>query len=1823
METTLQGFRLSLQQRRAWQTQQDGTVCGCQCLVRMTGPLDVPALSAALAEVVRRHEILRTAFRRVPGLKVPVQVVDDVGTPLLDRIDLGYCQAAEQEAEIDCLLELDRRRPFELGNGRPIRAALIQLGEGEHRLLLTLPPVCSDSATLSNLVREIARAYAECLGAAEPGVDSMQYIDFSEWQNDWLAGEEVEEGKDYWRRWGLSGLIDLALPGEDPTHSPVFDCEALSLALSADEVRAARALAGRHETSPRVIFLGVWQALLARLSGDSGVTVGVVCDGRSYAEIEGTLGLFARTLPVRYDLAGLRFREILTRTAVALGEAEAWQDYFVADELLPSAQDGESLGFLPFAFECEERPEELVAGGLRFSVDRQFGFAERFKLRLVCSLAGEEGRAALQYDPQRYGREQIVRIAGHWRRLLLALLANPEREPADVDILDEAESRLLLDEWNRTAAPFPEVGIHQLIEARAAERPEAPALLCGGRVVTYAELDGRADRLARSLVDLGVRPGMVVGILADRSPEMVVGLLAVLKAGGAYVALDPEQPRARLLHLLEETAPVVLLAPRALAGSLPAHTARVVHLDDDPAPSSTDLPAADPRRLAYVVFTSGSTGWPKGVLIPHRGVVNYLTFLRTAYGLGESDIVLQIPDLTFDSSVRDLLGPLAAGARVVLVEKDLAKDPFTLLRKVRENGVTCLLSVVPTMLRALLDAAAGEPAPHDSVRLLLASGEVLRASDGAGVERVFGSGARLFNQYGPTECTMTSSFYPVPGGLNEGDATALPIGRPIPNARFYLLDDRMLPVPVGAPGELYIGGAGVASGYLNVPALTTERFVQNPFAAEPGARLYRTGDLAVYRPDGVLEFRGRADQQLKLRGVRVEPEEIEVALLDHPAVQRAVVIPREDTSGDVRLAAYVVPNRRPAVELSEEERYVLPNQMLIAQQNRYETDFFYEQIFVDKVELRHGVTLADGDVVFDVGANIGLFSLFVHMVCRNPRVYSFEPIPEIFATLSTNMELYGLGAKLFNCGLSDQEGSVQFSYYPHSSCQSGYYADASQETRMLHGIIARQKPGAGADESRYVEELVAERMESRAVLCPLKTVSQVLRENGLDRIDLLKIDTEKAELDVLRGVRDEDWPKIRQIVIEGHDLEGRLAQLVSLLESQGFEVVVEKDEMLEETCLFNVYGFRDRRPAEARSYRQQPQSERLPLASSELLSGEELRHFLRMRLPEVMVPSSFVILDSLPTTPNGKVDRRSLPAPEPLEAVREEAHRDARTPTEEIIAGIWAGVLKTERIDVREDFFALGGHSLLGTQAILRVNETFQISIPLRMLFDMPTVEGLARVVDEAVLSRQGLTAQPLRPAPRTGEIPLSFAQQRLWFVDQLQPGNSMFNLASAVRLTGRLDLSLLQRTLDEVVRRHESLRTTFAATGKGPVQVIAPPAPVPLPITDLSTWGAAEREAELDRLLAQESRRSFDLASGPLLRVVVVRMSETEHVVHLNMHHIVGDAWSTAVLTREFTALFEAFSRGAASPLPELPVQYADFAIWQRDILQGEILEAHLDFWKRQLAGAPALLALSLDRSRPAVASFHGARHLAEMPMDLAGQLAALGRSRGATMFMTLLAALQVTLRFLGAGDDIVIGTDVANRTRPEVEVLIGFFINQLVLRTDLTGDPSFSGLLARVRRTAMDAYSHQDLPFDKLVEVLRPERSLNHAPLFQVKLVFQNTPRAALELPSGLAIGWIPVESAPAREDLLLNAAETGQGLLVTFKYNADLFDASTIERMAGLFERVLRRVAVEPEARLSDLDEMLAETDRESRASQAQEHASVLEQKLKTIRLRAASR
>ena len=771
------------------------------------------------------------------------------------------------------------------------------------------------------------------------------------------------------------------------------------------------------------------------------------------------------------------------------------------------------------------------------------------------------------------------------------------------------------------------------------------------------------------------------------------------------------------------------------------------------------------------------------------------------------------------------------------------------------------------------------------------------------------------------------------------------------------------PVPVGVRGELYIGGVGLARGYLRRADLTAERFLPDPFGAA-GTRLYRTGDLARYLADGNVEYLGRTDHQVKIRGFRIELGEIESVLNEHPAVQNAVVIAREEKTGSKRLVAYVVPDQRRAGPISRllslEEagqlkdlvQFELPNEMTIICRNRNETEFMYDEIFAKQSYLNFGINVPDDACIFDVGANIGLFTLFASQLAQRTTIYSFEPIPPIFQLLRLNTEVYGLNAKLFECGLSSVSETSSFTYYPNVSLMSGRFADATADSEVVKTFVTQQQQGSELPAAQ-LDELIAERLTSENFTCQLKTLSEVMRDEGVSKIDLLKIDVEKGELEVLAGIDDADWSRIDQIVMEVHDLDGRVRKVTELLSSRGFTVNVQQDAALEQTNLYNLYASRNANPLTL----DKPPAE-FVWSSRELLV-KELRERLKKSLPEYMVPQAFVSLPGLPLTSNGKVDRRALQAVKFEVENHRVLHVPPRNEVERIITDIWQNVLGVERIGIHDNFFELGGHSLLATQVISRVRDAFGQEVALRSLFEQPTVAGLAQTIEIAQRAGVGLSAPPLVPVSRDVELPLSFAQQRLWFLDQLEPGSAFYNIPAAVRLRGALNIEALERTLLEVVRRHEVLRTHFITVDEEPVQVIEAAAPLKLEVLDLSVLDEAERTAETQRLVAEESARPFDLMRGPLLRVSLIRLYEEEHVVLMTMHHIVSDGWSTGVLVREVAALYSAYVRGEESPLEELAIQYADFAHWQRTWLQGEVLAVQLAYWRAELGDAP-----SCDRS-------------------------------------------------------------------------------------------------------------------------------------------------------------------------------------------------------------------------------------------------------------------
>ncbi len=1492
---------LSFAQQRLWlidQLEPGSPLYNIPAALRVDGALDVRVLALTLGEIVRRHEALRTVFAAAAGS--PVQVVQPEAPFPLNVVDLSGLPESAREALAHTLAWEEAVRPFDLACSPLLRVLLLRLGERDHVVELTMHHIVSDGWSIGILVRELRdlyAAFAQGLPSALPELP-IQYADFAVWQRSWLQGEALEAQLDYWKRQlqGAPAALDLPLDHPRPavqSHRGATRLVALPSSLS-DEI--GRLCSERGVTS-FMTLLAAWAVLLGRHAGQEDVSVGSPIAGRNRREIEGLIGFFVNTLVLRSDLSGRpSFGELLARVRRTALDAFTHQDLpfeRIVEEVATERNQAISPLFQA-VFAMQNAPMgDLELPGLvlaQFDVDPGL---VKFDLTLILreGLAGFLGM--LEYNADLFDGSTVDRLLARFTALLEAAVRDPSLPAADLPLLLHGERQQMLVEWNDTRVPLLPACLHELVEAQIDRSPDAVAVIGGDESLTYRELDLRANRVGHSLRELGVGPDVLVGLCAERSPEMVIGMLGILKAGGAYVPIDPEYPQERIAFLLEDSGVRVVLTQRHLADRIPAGEVCLVLLDGEEriAGAGGERPrgGAMPENLAYVIYTSGSTGRPKGVLVPHAGVVNRLLWAQDAYPVTATDRVLHKASFSFDFSVWECFGPLIAGAQLVLARPGEQRDPAQLVRTIREREIT-LVHFIPSMLQVFLAEEGVEACT--SLRYVFAGGEALPLELAERCrERV---PAVLRNQYGPTEISIdTTDWICRPEDSRRG---FVPLGFPLANTALYILDPYLAPVPPGVAGELCIGGAGVTRGYWRQPHLTAEKFVPDPFSGERGARLYRTGDRALRLLDGNLKFLGRMDHQVKIRGFRIELGEIEATLASHPAVRECALLVREDKPGSRLLVAYVV----------------------------------------------------------------------------------LEPRSEI----------------------------------------------------------------------------------------------------------------------------------------------------------------------------------------------QDPKS--------------ALRGFLGERLPEYMVPSAIVVLDAFPLSPNGKLDRRALPAPQSTRTSRSKRRRAARpveesyaapsNPVEELLAGIWGEVLGIERVGIHESFFALGGHSLLATQVVSRIRSVLGAELPLRQLFESPTIANLARVLQS---SGNAVQAPPILPVPRDHDLPLSFAQQRLWLVDQIEPGNLAYNMPLALRLTGEVDPGLLERIFSEIVRRHEALRTTFASRDGWPVQVIAPAGPVGLPVFDVSHLPERERETRARALALLEAQRPFDLQHGPLLRLLLVRLSGTDHVLLLTLHHIVSDGWSMGVMLREIAALHEAFWQGRPSPLADLPVQYADFAVWQRGWLQGDVLAAQLEDWKRQLAGAPAVLELPLDRPRPPVQSYRGARCPVVLPAPLSDAIGRLCRQQGVTPFMALLAAWAVLLGRHAGEDDVLVGAAVAGRNRREIEDLIGFFINTLVLRLDLSGAPSLAEFLGQVRRTALDAFAGQDLPFERLVEDLAPERSLAYTPLFQVMFVLQNTPLGDLNLP-GLAIAPFEVEASLAKFDLSLNLSEGPDGFVGTLTYAVDLMDESTVKRLIAGFQTLLAGMA-----------------------------------------------
>ncbi|MFF2744146.1 non-ribosomal peptide synthase/polyketide synthase [Kitasatospora sp. NPDC058048] len=1427
--------------------------------VRLAGVADPAAFAAAWQQVADRTPALRTSVHW-RGLPHPVQLVARRAALPVRHLDWRALTAEQRAEGTERLLAEERAAGLDLGTAPLSRLALAALPGEEVLLLWSTHHVILDGWSTGQLLTEVCEEYAALTGGPQaPRPVRRPFADFLAW----LREQDGQAAEDHWSG-ALAGFTErTALPydrrpaGAHRARATAAVHRALDEALSA-RLRENAAAAG---LTVNTLVEGAWALLLARYGGTADVVFGTTVSGRP-AELPGVetmIGLFINTVPARVR-------------PPATGGVLPW---------LRDLQDRQSDGrrhdhlALPRIQALSELPagEPLFDSMLVFEnypVDESA--ADRTGVRVVevraddattfpwCLRAHLSGQLAfdLAYDPALFDEGTVRDAADRLALLLTGLADGLDGDLAALDPLTAAD-RELLASWHTTARPPVPRSPLGIFAEQARRTPDAPAVRDGERELTYRGLADWSDRLAARLLADGLAPEDRVALAMDRGTELVVAQLAVLKAGGAYLPVDPRAPEERRRALLDRAGAAHRLTAEQVAAAQTGAAA-------------PHLPPADPDRLAYVMYTSGSTGEPKAVAVRHRDVASLATDSRFTDG-SCARVLLHSP-VAFDAATFEVWAPLLNGG-CVLVAPAGPVDAALLRRLAGPDGPTALW-LTAGLFRLLAQDA---PDCFTGLRSLWTGGDVVPA---AAVRRVLAAcpGLTVTDGYGPTETTTFATAHTLPDAAAVPDT--LPIGRPLDDRRVHVLDGRLRPVPPGCAGELYLAGEGLARGYLGRPGATAARFLADP-SGPPGARMYRTGDLARRRPDGTVEFLGRADDQVKIRGFRVEPAEVEAALAAHPRVTDVAVVVREDRPGARRLVAYPV-------------------------------------------------------------------------------------------------------------------GAVD---------------------------------------------------------------------------------------------------------------------------------------------------------------------------------PEELRAFAARTLPDYLVPAAVVPLPALPLSRNGKVDRAALPAPEERPGHGRRARVEPRTAAEHRTTEVFAEVLGIRPPGTDEDFFALGGDSILSIRLAARLTEAFGADLGPRAVFDHPTPAGLARLLTEA----SGTPARPpVVPVPRTGAAPMSHAQQRLWFLEEFTPGVAE-NVALALRLRGTLDPGALGAALDALTARHESLRTTFDSVDGHGVQLVNPPHVVPLPLHDLSGRPAGERPQALRDLLAAERARPFDLRRGPLLRATLARLADHDHVLALTLHHMVTDGWSSGVLLTDLAHLYRAELDSAETELAPLPVQYADYAHWQRT--EGAPTGEQLAYWKRQLTGVVPPR-LPTDRPRPAVRAANAANAATvrlELPADTARRLAEVGRERGATLFTTLVAAAQAYLARLSGDTDITVGTITSGRHRPEIQQLVGFFVNTLVLRSRVEPGQSFDALLGEVRQTVLDAFAHQDVPFEKVVDEVQPVRDTSRSPLFQVHVVLQNAPSAELDLP-GLDVTGIEPDAVRTAFELVLEFVETGSGALHgLLTYNTDLFDPATVERMAGQLATLLTAVAQDP--------------------------------------------
>ena len=1447
--------------------------------LQLQGPLSIPALQAAFDALLQRHETLRTRFLADAGGQLRQEIEPTLTLPIPVR------QALREE--VPALTEAHAQQVFDLGRAPLLNVQVLRLDEQEHVLLLNMHHIISDGWSMNVLGHDMEQLYAAQLRGKPAQLPALgvQYADYAHW----LRGQDMAPHAAYWAQQLHGYEPGLTLPLDRPAQPEPSAARTLSLDYPAELSAALGSFCAQHGATLFMALTAALGAVLQRYTGRRDLCLGTTVAGRDRAELEPLIGFFINIVALRLDLSGdpsgSELIERVKRTVLQALEHQALPFEQVLQQHKLSGDSAQEL--VPVMVRHQNFPDTVDAQwGDGLTVELLPGSEQSAKCPLDLQFFGDARglSATVEYAADLFDEATVRRLVQHHQQVLQQMVRQPMQPLSGLQLLT-ADERQIIEQTNRTARELDgALSVVALFEQQAQAAPEACACIDEQGLLSYAELNARANRIAHALRARGVSPEVRVGLYLPRSCEFIAAMLGIFKAGGVYVPLDVNAPPAYLQRLIDDAQPQVMLhgAQSPAAACPDVELLSVAEAASQGSETNLSEPW-HPQQLAMLAYTSGSTGLPKGVLVPHGQLLNLLRSMQARLPLGSGDIVAQKTMAPFVVSMKELWGALLAGVPQVVVGDALLKDPPAFIGALQRGRVSRLF-IVPSHLQAVLDAL-DDPEALSHLRVCVTAGEPLSQSLRERVQRTL-PWVALWNNFGCTELNDTT--YCDAAHLN-GAGQFVPIGRPIDNVQVHVLDDRLREQPIGVPGELCVHYAWMARGYWRQPELTAERFVPHPYGP-PGSRLYRTGDFVRRLADGSLEYLGREDFDIKIRGQRVDVRQVEAALAACDGVHLAAAGAWRDDRGDTHLVAYVVPR------------------------------------------------------------------------------------------------------------------------------------------------------------------------------------------------------------------------------------------------------------------------------------------------SEQPLQAAWLRRELAERLPAFMVPSLYVALQALPRTTTGKLDRKALPAPQ-ADALAQQPYVAPQTDTERALAAIWSELLDVplERLGRADDFFALGGHSLLASRVASQVQQALHRPLQLREVFEHPTLHELADRVDALPLQLSAVIA----PRAVHQDAPLSFPQQNLWFLDRLEPGNPAFNLSGAIRLSEGINVPTLVQAFRALVDRHEVLRTTFQERHGQVVQHIGPTGLAEVEEVDFSELEFDEREAAARSYCRRMVATRFELSQGPPIRLHVIRLGE-EVMAQIVLHHILADSWSMKLLRYELDAIYQAFVQGGDSPLPPLPLQYADYAIWQRETLQGELLQRKLQYWVKQLAGAPELLALPTDRPRPPIQTYRGRTIVRRIEPSRVTSAKELVREKRVTLFSLLLGVFTILLWRYSGQTDIVVGTTVAGRPYPDLEHLIGMFANTLALRTHITFDRTVSDLMLQIQDAALEAYANQEIPFERIVEELKLPRNASHTPLYQVLFSLHNSP----DLEKNSSLDGADLRGDVSSFDVRVDLVESGGELLVLWEYNTDLFDDSTAQRMLNHFDQLMRQAVSEPHTPLTRL-------------------------------------